>query len=361
MKQLIAIGLWLLYSPSGFGEGLAQGITSNLLSKDPSAPQGAAQSAGQGRAQKAGEAQNDGSVGAGVAAGTGSALAAAATPLLASPLPSDQAAGRILMGQAVTEFMQAAADSGSAGDNGNQKNTLTNAAGGDSGSQGQQPQASVLPPSLQQTLTNQGINPQDLVDKIASGQASDPASLMKAMGVDLSSDDLAKAQQVANSRMGRAAPERNGTQETEALKVISTPKEEGSLPEQDPSGGMGFGGGPSSIAMMPKDQPTATAAPSAAANRIAFDVAQNQLQASLVRLPPSVLDSLLPSTGLDAIAWENHLAPMTPQEAEQERELFAKASLERMGVQIPSRRQNIFQKAASAFHGFSRWRRIASL
>lgn len=238
---------------SDFTNGISAGAAKKAMVDKSNVQDHSADNAQNGREYKAGDAENQSNNGktAAIVAGTG--MVAAAIPLLASIIPAEVAAGADLMAKAGLEFAQAAADSKAAKENKAQKDLLKaqanqngeeakgdQASGGSSGSDNHTSdaqQALSSNPQLQNFLASRGINSDDFINKLASGQIRDPQAALSAVGntTDISPEAQAQGASIAQAS---APPEPKGN--SEQMRILN---DDSAKPRDLASAGAGAGDG----------------------------------------------------------------------------------------------------------------------
>ncbi|MCB0405681.1 MAG: hypothetical protein KDD51_12940 [Bdellovibrionales bacterium] len=148
---------------------------------------------------------------------TGSALLAAGIPKVASIVPSEVAAGYALIAKSALEFAQAAASGGAESGNRSIENTKLRfnddnpealaVTAGDSvanakAKTAQDIASKIDSPELNQLLASRGINSEDFINQLASGQLTSAEDVARALGdnTNFSEEDLFKADQLASSK-----------------------------------------------------------------------------------------------------------------------------------------------------------------
>lgn len=368
MKRILGIATLIVLqtsSPFLYANGLSDSITSSTVKSKDDVKEDK-NSDTNGREYKAGDAQKQGNTGAGAAVATGAALMAAAIPLLASIDPVQVAAGADLMAKAGMEFGQAGADAGSASKNKAQKDLLTNKnAAGETGSQetGKPTGSSIKSPELDKLLADRGINSDDFKEKLASGQITNPQDVLSSMGdsTQFSAEDLEQGAALADSQTASVFNDMGAKKgDSESASVVFNEKtDSGNTPG---GGGADSGGGFASYANSPGGQ---------AEGQIGANSA-DAIKQSVLGLKSgrgatgggTVAEAKAGAGGFDAAAFvKNMFGGTNVVPTKTAAFSLLKQGLERVGILIPPKNQNIFQVARRNFYSFGKWRksmRIAS-
>ncbi|MCB0406263.1 MAG: hypothetical protein KDD51_15895 [Bdellovibrionales bacterium] len=162
---------------------------------------------------KYGQAGSAGSAQAGKIAAivTGAALLAAGIPKTASIIPSEVAAGYALIAKSALEFAQAAASGGAEAGNRSIENSklrfnddrpeaIASSIQNGRNNTANEIANKINSPELNQLLTNRGINSEDFINQLASGQLTSAEDVARALGdnTNFSEEDLFKADQIAS-------------------------------------------------------------------------------------------------------------------------------------------------------------------
>jgi len=306
------------------------------------------------RKDNAGDAGDRGGAGQKAAALAGTIMVTTGFAMLPNPLTAPT--GWSLIAKGMTEFAQAAAMRDSKDSNYGQKSLLSNP-DGNTGKQetgGGPASAPTLPSEVQQILAQNGVNPDDFAKQAYSGDLKSTDDFRRAMGdkTDISPEDLAKGDAEANQRafeIASGAKEGPGTSNPEALKF-------------DESNSSKTGGGDG----------TNSAANGALANSFSSFDGKNKIgvssgadgsgEASNGRNVASVSPdaSGLPIDGKLAPGagnvFDSLLASLAPGASALEKRFAIAEFLGGLGVQLPSKGLNIFQKAGGKFRSFEKWR-----
>jgi hypothetical protein len=200
------------------GNTMADGMANDMVQHDTSSIQYTdGQAAVDSRKNAAGTAGDSAGTAAGVHAATGGIMMGTAIPMLASPIAAVRAAGAALMAKAILEFAQSAADKKNQGTNNAQRDLLTQQAGQDQQAKPDQSTAQdglKNSKELEKELEKRGINPDDFMKQAESGQLNDTDSVLKALGENISAEDIAKGDQMAmqetenifNGQIGELSP-----------------------------------------------------------------------------------------------------------------------------------------------------------
>lgn len=238
----------------------ADSITAGITAKAGQPQDYTADNSTRGRENKAKQSQNGSNTGAVIAAIAGAALVAAAVPKLASGFPPTVAVGAALMAKAGIEFAQSAASAKTGQSNGGQYDRLTLAydesrgnvgAQGSTDMQSQIAQTLASNPDLKSVLDSKGVDSNQFIQQLASGQLSSTDQVLTAVKNDLPIDGntIAQADAAATAQttqaIGDAATKvqlQEGSQTTALAQVSAN--------ESGAGGGttmMASGGGKSSV------------------------------------------------------------------------------------------------------------------
>jgi len=363
------------------GSSLAAKVTAGAL-QNPSAVQYAASNDSRGREKKAENAQNTGKQGNAAALATGAALTAAGVPMLASPIISVEVAGAELLAKAALEFAQAGADKKNAGTNGAQKDLLLSQTGQSTQQDSALPAKSLLTPQLDSLLTKRGVNAEDFVKRLQSGELSSPSDILKAMnGGEVNDQALQEGAQLANNELSHifGKPERLGDEPSSKIDYDSSAKTPAKTlgvlnPANDPyanppASGVSFSPGVGAIGAAIAEaaaSPAEVSSASAPKSAVAIVPLSSEAQAST--LANAAANSLVALQGSGLTLDPGELAVLAqfgPDAAAGalNNPAVAQVFLEQVGIQKLNPKLNIFQTAHRGFRNFYKWRketRIAS-
>lgn len=347
---------------------VSDGLQKNLVSTSNITDNSVANSQN-GREYKAGDAQRQANAGKAAAIATGVGLVATATPMLASIIPSVRAAGAVLMAKAGLEFAQAAASGGVANQNGDQKKLLK-ADDGQSGSQnGETEKGSASKdggasaeaakqlqnnPQLQDLLSKQGVNSDDFINRLASGEITNPEQVLSSAGSEpVSSGDIAAA---SNANFINGNPEPNGIRDTTRVVNDDNAKLPATDGAKDGAGaglaGIGGAGGvgaglPGAAGGLSGTKLGDLAAAAGAGKGGPVDSARKALQ-----------DALAAAGGLDGSGLLGGISGLfTTSGAGGARRAMTTDELLRVGIVKLAPKQNIFMLAHRNYRAFHKWRK----
>jgi hypothetical protein len=325
-----------------------------------------------GREYKAGDGERQSNAGMAAAIVAGTGMTAAAIPLLASLDPIEVAAGADLMAKAGLEFAQAGADAGTAHDNGGQKNLLTANVEGpadhqqeDSANPGAAGAAKDLSNNqqLQNFLQGRGVNSDDFIKNLTSGNLTDPSQVLSAVGntTNITPEDMAKGAALADAS---APPEGKNPIDIPRVTNDDNTKGRDSIPGSDPMLA-GAGGGNGAAPGNNGGKTGADAGADGAVSLAAADAAKAKAQAGVAGGAAGLaaakgfgagggegddedlLASILRGLGIQQLA-ANAAAPA--------KDPALKSDLAARGVIKLNPKQNIFQLAHRNYRSFQKWR-----
>lgn len=230
---VLALGIPAFVGTPLYAESAAA-IAANITAKAGNPEDYTRDNASRGREQKANHSKNGANTGAVVAAVAGAALVAAAVPKLASGIPWEVAVGTALMAKAGMEFAQSAASAATGAANGDQLGRLKlsyDEAGSNVNAQGganvQQQIAEQLSQNsdLQNVLSAKGVDANQFVQQLASGQMASSDQVAAAMKSESSVDPkmMAQAEAVATAQASQAVSDAmNKVQLQEGSQALGT-------------------------------------------------------------------------------------------------------------------------------------------
>lgn len=358
LDKLNTVAILLLIQPTAFGNSLANSITSNTV-MDANQVQADPETDSRGREYKAKDAERQGNTGVAAAIATGSALAAAAVPLLASILPFERAAGADLMAKAGLEFAQAGATGASASDNGAQKDLLTNqanAGGNGAQLQGKVNGSAIKSPQLDQLLGERGINSEDFKNRLVNGEFQTANDVLNAMGdtSNFTPEDFAAGADLAGKQLNFVfgKPEPNGSVEnaeyaTNENRGISDDSPSFSVESSPLTAAAGQSGSQSAHSSLELPQ--------------TFERKVNALAQKFTAPGAAQKDPL--AVGFDASAVLKSImgSGARASNAVLGAKQLVRETLEKIGVLVPPPKQNIFQMAHRNYRSFGKWRRATRI
>lgn len=333
---------------------MAKGIAGGIMDKEGTAPVLSTNTNSMDRSDNLGQASGQANAGSIVATATGSAMMARGVPMSLSPEPITAAAGRSLMAMGAAELAQGIASMAGSNANNDRKDTLKrteNDTGVQIPSLANPPTfdtSKVLSPEAEKMLRDKNLDPADFVEKAINGEFSDPNALQKFMGEPpLDAEGLAKVKDLTAGEFADI----NSKTELQSLKLDESNKQT-ITPEgkSNPFGSSSAqaGGLPSQNA-----RGVATEGASASGGAGVPNIAGTTAKSSIV--PPSVpLDSNSWNSVLGQFGVPAGLAPW-------EKRALVEGKLQGIGVELPSRGRNIFEKAAARYQKYRVWRKEANV
>lgn len=331
---------------------LVGGVMQQARDAQGGAPELAADTGSMDRRNNQNQAGNQGNAGAVAAAVAGGIMIGTGTPMAASPILSVQLAGLDLIAKGVTELAQSAASKSNSDTNHAGKDTLKMSDGlkadplAQTG-QSTDPKQAAMTPALEQFLKEKGVNPDEFVEKSLAGELSTPQSLAKMFGIgDLSDEDASKAMELSNGHLAdifsKQTPE---TLKLDESQKFSMSPEGKPTDGSNPTGGGRFSPGSKSGSFTDDFSSSSLAAKAVAS---ASDNAGYTKGDSLV--PPSIPVS----TGV----WNGmlHDLGIAASAAPWEKKMLVEGKLESIGIELPRRGFNIFEKARMRYRKFREWR-----
>jgi hypothetical protein len=273
--------------------------------------------------------------------------------------PALCAAGVDLVAKGGLELGQAGADSDVAKKNNGQKNLLTNATQEDSG--GTQLNVSGKPatnPNLAKILSDHGVNPEDFTSRLDAGQLS-AQDIAQAVGADLTPEQLAQGQNIANDQAGSilGKPEPNGNEEHPR---VTLDENSGARTDASANGNGGnvfgnFASGGTIAGGTTSGSVPGWAGLSAGVGGQGGGLASRSNKNGLAEgvggtaSMQEMMKRLFGGT-TTAVAQSGNIAYNA-----------AKWSLRRLGIQIRNPHENIFQRAHRDYRLFNKWRRTIQI
>ncbi len=190
--------------------GLANGLSSGMVSNPNTIVDGSAQNAVSGLENKYNNASQQANAGQGAAIGAGAAMMGTGVPMLVSPIIPVMVAGAVLVSQAAMEFAQAGADQGASNSNLGNESNLTNPTNQISSQASAAEQAASMLGQNQQLLNllnQQGVDPNSFIQGVANGSLNTPNAVLAALGQNPATpDQLAEASAIASGSMPSSNP-----------------------------------------------------------------------------------------------------------------------------------------------------------
>lgn len=361
MKHITIYSLLLtLVAPAAFAEEVTpanvssvNGIYQSSLANPSQAAwtmQDQAQATGKGRDDKADQSVGKLNNGSAVAIGTGSALMAKGFPMLASPIPSVQAQGEILIGMGAMEFLQAVKNNDSSDKNAAQRDMLrANAGQNGSGAQVNAQQAfqqALSNPALDSILAQNGINADNFKQQLMNGELQGDA-LRRALGNkdEISAEDMAKANEAANATFAQVSAEANGKEPGAALAFDESARRNADENSGSSSASVATGAG--SVNSIPTGRGS-NGELTIASSHSALGNGKSRLR--------SVAEELGLASAPGSPAFNSLLSQFMKSDPETAVAQM-RAVLDAIGIQLPSKTQNIFQRAHRNYRSYGKWRK----
>jgi len=329
---------------SGGVDGANAGIVANSIGDVNSIQDNSEANSKRGRREKLeDDAIPKGNAGVGAALAAGISLTAAGTPMVMSPDPFTKARGLDLLAKAALEFAQAGATAGTNQSNQKAANAINKNNDGPTGSQLPSPEdvkaqaaAAVNTPELQQALGQAGVNSDDFIDKLTSGQLSSPEAVAAAAGVDTTGITPEMMAQ-SSSDNGKESPPQivfaDGTSNPSPTGSVASADSRGAFsPTASKSGEHELGGAASPSELYAQAQAMAART---------MDMAQKS-GANMA----SFNEKDLIAKYLGALQKKNAKSTFTASDL----------ALYEVGIKKLRPKQNIFHVARTSYHGFGKWR-----
>jgi len=283
--------------------------------------------------------------GSAAAATAGGILTGIGVPMLLSGDIPTQVAGATLLADAATEFAQMGASNGAGNQNQNLSGTLAAASG--IGTPATIPSVPILDGKSATALRNAGFNPDQLAQQLASGQVN-PQDLLK--------------QYAGNPAVSSEQQQQADNMVTNALSSTPNTIDFGKTPnDTDPSKALTFDDGNK---MQTIGMGLKPAAPSGNPPGPSSFSEASQAQHGLRSPGQNPVATELGLDGLQDTAIKNWLTvAVPPVQTEVAARAFLSGQLSQVGVSVPPKGENIFQRAHHQYRNYGRWRsheRVAS-
>jgi len=333
-------------NPGSYG-GLVGGVLSRAQKAQGDSGAIAEDTTSSDRKKNAKQGGDKANSGAAAAATAGGIMIGAGTRMMASPILPVALAGVNLFTKGLIEMAQSAASAGAGQKNHAQKDLLKRTEG-DTGSQstGAVAATTALPPEAESLLRSKNIDPSDYMQKAVSGEL-DTAEMATLFGLEgVTPDTVIEADGIASGELNDIF----STQLAETIKFDEGQKNGAATDEK-------------AAIFNPSSNGVGVPAPtSATVSSDSFSGAGSRQLASL----PSVeklLSVVPPTVPLDGTTWNGVLHSLNiPAEVPPwEKKVTVESKLDGVGIELPRRGVNIFEKAKLRYQKYSDWRKGKSV